>query len=568
LVLGLWICCALLPAALAQTLLQPTRYDLSSEIFHPVHAAHGMVVSESALATQVGVDVLRRGGNAVDAAVAVGFALAVTMPQAGNLGGGGFLLLHDARTGRDIAIDFRETAPAAATRGLFLDERGNVVPQRSLFTHAAVGVPGSVAGLLQALQRHGTLPRAVVLQPAIALAEQGFIVSPQTATMLADGHHLARWPASRAVFFNNGRPLLAGERLRQPDLARSLRLIARDGEAAFYRGPIARAIVAEMQRHDGLVSAADLAGYHVVEREPVRGSYRGLQIVAMPPPSSGGVHIVQMLNLLERYPLQRLGAGSAATLHLMAESMKLAYADRAEYLGDADFVHVPLQGLTAKAYADELARKIDPEHAMPAPRPGAPQPYEGTQTTHFSVADAQGNAVSLTTTLNIHFGSGIVVPGTGILLNNQMDDFVAKPGVPNIFGLLGGDANAIAPGKRPLSSMSPTLVLKDGKPWLITGSPGGSRIITTVLQTLVDIIDFGMNPAEAAAQPRIHHQGQPDELRVERGISPDTVALLRQRGHTVVERAAFGRTQTIQCTAEGFSGAADPRNPDGLAAGY
>jgi gamma-glutamyltranspeptidase/glutathione hydrolase len=547
------------------------RYDLSSEIFHPVHSTHGMVASESALATQVGVNVLKKGGNAVDAAVAVGFALAVTLPNAGNLGGGGFMVLHDAKTNKDVAIDFREMAPAAATRNMYLDASGNVVPNKSLYTHFAVGVPGSVAGLLHALQKYGSKPRGEVIAPAIALADKGYPVSEQLAALLeAERKNLQPWEPTRRVFFKGERPLLAGEPLVQKDLAKSLKLIAQRGAPGFYDGAIAEAIEAEMKRHGGLITRQDLKAYKVIEREPARGDYRGYQVLSMPPPSSGGAHIVQILNMLERWPLKDYGHNSAQSIHLMAEAMKLAYADRSEYLGDPDFVKIPLKGIMSKRYAEELAKGIDPEKARAAAqiKPGKPQPYESDQTTHFSVADAQGNVVAVTYTLNLNFGSGIVVPGTGILLNNEMDDFAAKPGVPNAFGLLGGDANAVQAGKRPLSSMSPTIVLKDGKPWAVTGSPGGARIITTTLQTIVDLIDFNMNPAEAAAAPRIHHQWAPDELRVEKGISPDTLKLLTAKGHKVSEKPAMGRTQTIQIKADGFWGYSDPRNPDGLTAGY
>ncbi|TCP09115.1 gamma-glutamyltransferase 1 [Crenobacter luteus] len=547
------------------------RYDYAQDIFHPVFAARAMVASEHALATRVGVDVMRQGGNAVDAAVAVGLALAVVLPNAGNLGGGGFLLFHDAARRDTVALDFRETAPARASRDMYLDEAGQVVPGRSLDTHLAVGVPGTVAGLAHAHRRWGTLPLATLAAPAIRLAERGFAVSPTLARMLeVERERLGRWPSSRAVFFRDGRPLRAGETLVQRDLARSLRLIARDGEAAFYRGAIADAIVAEMARHGGLIGTADLRAYRVVERRPVEGEYRGYRVQSMPPPSSGGTHIVQLLKLVERYPLAQLGANSAQTVHYLAEAMKLAYADRAEYLGDPDFTRVPVAGLTSRAYADALARRIDPARPTPAAaiRPGRPQDFESPQTTHYSIVDTRGNAVAVTYTLNLNFGSGIVAAGTGILLNNEMDDFSAKPGVPNAFGLIGGEANAIAPGKRPLSSMSPTLVLKDGRPWLVTGSPGGARIITTTLQTVINAIDFGMNPAESAATPRVHHQWLPDELRVEKGLSADTLALLRQRGHTVVVRPTMGRTQTIQFGPDGLYGASDPRNPDGAAAGF
>lgn len=561
-----------LPAApLAAQDVPAVRYDAGDAVFTPVQATRGMVVSEHALASAAGADMLKQGGNAVDAAVAVGFALAVVLPQAGNLGGGGFMMIHQGADGRSTALDFRETAPAGATRTMYLDDKGAVVPGRSLFTPLAVGVPGTVAGLLLALDRYGSLPRSTVMAPAIALAEQGFTVSPSLADLLAGQRgHLGRWEATRAIFLPGGQPLKAGGRLVQADLARSLRLIAEQGADAFYRGDIAAKIAASMERHGGLITRDDLAGYKAVEREPVAGTYRGFRVLSMPPPSSGGTHVVQILNLLERYPLAEWGSDSARTVHVMAEAMKRAYADRAEYLGDPDFTPVPVRGLTSRAYADELAKGIDPDHAIPAAgiRAGRPQPHESDQTTHFSVADSHGTVVSTTYTLNLHFGSGMVAEGTGILLNNEMDDFAAKPGVPNAFGLIGGDANAVAPGKRPLSSMSPTIVLKDGTPWLVTGSPGGSRIITTVVQTIVDHIDFAMNPAESAASPRMHHQWVPDELRVERGFSPDTLRLLREMGQNVAVKPAMGRTETIQIQGGLFLGAADPRNPDGAALGF
>lgn len=564
-------------ASLAQTTTaappaQPlVRYDIGDSIFTPVWAGRGMVASEHRLATQVGVDILKKGGNAVDAAVAVGFALAVVLPNAGNIGGGGFMVVHDAASGKDVAIDFREMAPAKASRDMYLDEQGKVVAERSLYTHLAVGIPGTVAGLAHAQAKYGKLKLADVMAPAIRLAEEGFEVSPQLAGLLeVEKDHLAKWDSTRAIFFKGDQPLRAGETLANKDLAESLKQIAADGPKAFYEGTIATRIAEEMSKHGGLVTTDDLKAYKVVEREPVAGSYRGYTVKSMPPPSSGGTHIIQMLNVLERFPLKDMGSDSAQTIHVMAETMKLAYADRSEYLGDPDFTKVPVKGLTSRGYAEELARKIDPEKATPASsiKPGKPQPYESDQTTHFSVADDQGNVVATTYTLNLNFGSGIVAAGTGILLNNEMDDFSAKPGVPNAFGLVGGDANAIQPYKRPLSSMSPTIVLKDGKPWLITGSPGGSRIITTTMETIIDHIDFGMNPAESAASPRVHHQWTPDELRVEKGLSPDTVKLLQQMGHKVVVKPTMGRTQTIQVLPTGLYGYSDPRNPDGATAGY
>ena len=547
------------------------KYDLDDVIIHPVHAMHGMVSSESALASDVGVEVLRKGGNAVDAAVATGFALAVTMPNSGNIGGGGFMILHDGKTGKDTAIDFREMAPAKASRNMYLDANGNVIQDKSLFTQAAIGVPGTVAGLTYALEHYGTMKRADLVAPAVRLANNGFPVGETLAGLFVAEHdHLMAWEGTRKVFAPKGKLPVTGDLLRNPDLGKSLALIGRDGAKAFYDGPIGAAIVAEAKAHDGLITAADLKSYKVVERTPVRGNYRGYEIVSMPPPSSGGTHVVQILNILSNFPLHDWGPNSAKTIHVMAEAEKRAYADRSEYLGDPDFVKVPVKGLTSPAYAKELAGQIDLEHATPSAqiKPGKPQPYESDQTTHFVVADSHGSVVSVTYTLNTNFGSGIVASGTGIVLNNEMDDFSAKPGVPNAYGLVGGDANAVQPMKRPLSSMSPTIVLKDGKPWLVTGSPGGARIITTTLQVLVNTIDFGMNPAEAGSAVRVHHQWLPDELRIERGLSPDTVAILRGMGHKVVERQSMGDTQTIQILPSGFYGYADQRDPNGAARGY
>ncbi|WP_323011949.1 gamma-glutamyltransferase [Castellaniella sp.] len=545
-------------------------YDSGMDIFHPVVAHHGMVVTEHKLASQAGLAMLQAGGNAVDAAVAVGFALAVVLPNAGNLGGGGFMVLHTAQDNQDHALDFRETAPARASRDMYVGADGQVVDGRSLFTHLAVGVPGSVAGLTHALQRWGSLPLDQVMAPAIRLAERGFAVSPALADALAKNSRvMGQWPATQAIFWRDGQALQAGDWLVQKDLAQSLRLIARDGASAFYQGAIARQIVVEMARHGGLIQAQDLADYRAVERAPISGTYRGYRIITMPPPSSGGIHLVQLLNIMENWPMHQWGAGSAQTVHHMAEAMKLAYADRSEYLGDTDFVPVPVAGLVSKAYAKQLAAHIDPLRSRPSTdiRPGQPQAYESDQTTHYSVVDGSGNAVAVTYTLNTNFGSGIVASGTGILLNNEMDDFSAKPGVANVYGLIGGEANAIQPGKRPLSSMTPTVVLADGAPWLVTGSPGGARIITTVLETITNAIDFRLNPAESAAQPRFHHQWWPDELRVEKGFSPDTLDLLRQYGHRIVVKPTMGKTQTIQIRDGVQYGASDPRGPDGAALG-
>ncbi len=547
------------------------QYDTSYDILSPVYAKLGMVSSEHALATQVGVDILKRGGNAVDAAVAVGFALAVVLPNAGNIGGGGFMLIHDAKSGKDIALDFRELAPALAHRDMFLDQDGKIIHGSSTSSHLAVGVPGTVAGFDLAIKKYGSLPLKELIAPAIRLAEQGFTVSPHLAAMLeASRTQLAPWASSRAIFFRGERPLRAGEQLVQKDLAQSLRLIARDGAAAFYQGEIAQKIVAEMQKHGGMISLADMKNYRAIERAPVTGNYRGYQVVSMPPPSSGGVHIIQMLNMLEPFPIAGQGLNSAKNVHLMAEVMKLAYADRAEYLGDPDHIKVPVQGLTSPHYAQELIKKIDLNHATPSSsiKPGKPLPYESDQTTHYSVADRHGNVVATTYTLNLLFGSGIVATGTGITLNNEMDDFSVKAGVPNAFGLIGGEANAVAANKRPLSSMTPTMVLKDGKPYMVTGSPGGSRIITTTLQIILNTIDHQLNAAEASTALRMHHQWEPDVIRLEKGFNQDSTDKLKQMGHKIIIGRTMGRTQTIKITPEGFEGYADPRNPDGRALGY
>ncbi len=553
------------------TQLAAQRYDSSKDIFHPVFGKQGMVASEQELATQVGVEILQQGGNAVDAAVAVGFALAVVLPNAGNIGGGGFMVLHDGKSGENFTVDFREMAPSKASRDMYLDEQGNVVDGKSLYTHFAVGVPGTVAGMEYALKKWGSLPLEKVIAPAIKLAEEGFIVSNTlAATLQEETETLGKWESSKKIFFKNDRPLVAGERLVQADLANSLRQIAQQGAKAFYEGEIAQKIVAEMEKHNGLITLEDMKGYQSVERKPIVGEYRGYKIVTMPPPSSGGIHLVQILNMLENYSLADSGSNSAETIHYLAETMKLAYADRSEYLGDPDFVKIPVTGLTSKDYAKELIQAIDPDKARPAAeiKPGKPQPYESDQTTHYSVMDKAGNAVAVTYTLNLNFGSGIVAEGTGILLNNEMDDFSAKPGVANAFGLIGGDANAVEGKKRPLSSMTPTLVLKNDKPWLVTGSPGGARIITTVLQSILNTIDHGMNPAEAIVTPRVHHQWLPDELRVEEGLSPDTLKLLVERGHKISEKAPMGRIQIIQALDDGFYGYSDPRNPDGKTQGF
>ena len=546
---------------------------------HPVYAANGMVASQEARATKVGVDILARGGNAIDAAVAVGFTLAVTLPRAGNLGGGGFMMVHHKGSGETLALDYREMAPKQAHRDLYLDKNGNVNKAKARFSHASVGVPGTVAGLVEAHRRYGSLPLGEVMAPAIALAQNGIKVTPGLARSLTSRQkRLSKWPASAAIFYRpDGSLYQIGETLVQSDLAKSLRRIAATQGRDFYAGETAKAIAAEMRRHDGLISLADLAAYKPVWRQPAWGSYRGHKIASMPPPSSGGIHLIQMLNMLEGYPLTTMGHNSADSLHTMVEAMKLAYADRARHLGDPDFWQVPLKGLTSKAYAKALAAEIDPARARPSVeiKHGNPAPYESNETTHFSIMDGLGNVVSNTYTLNFSFGTGIVAAGTGILLNNEMDDFSAKPGVPNAFGLVGGEANAIQAGKRPLSSMTPTIVFKDDRLLLATGSPGGSRIITMVLQILLNVIDHGMNIAEATAAPRIHHQWLPDKLFLEQGLSPDTLTLLAARGHNLTPSRAAGSVQSVmavmavmQSASGGFYGASDTRSIGALAAGY
>ncbi|ENL9260409.1 gamma-glutamyltransferase [Salmonella enterica] len=550
----------------------PVSYGVEEDVFHPVRATQGMVASVDAMATQVGMDILKQGGNAVDAAVAVGYALAVTHPQAGNLGGGGFMLLR-TKDGATTAIDFREMAPAGATRDMFLDEQGNPDSKKSLTSPLASGTPGTVAGLSLALEKYGSLPLNSVVRPAIKLAQEGFIVNDALADDLKTygSEVLPHHENSKAIFWKDGEPLKKGDKLVQQDLANSLTMIAENGPDAFYKGEIARQIAQQMQQNGGLITTDDLAAYQAVERTPISGEYRGYQIFSMPPPSSGGIHIVQILNILENFDMNKYGFGSADAIQIMAEAEKYAYADRSEYLGDPDFVNVPWQALTSKTYAKSIAGQIDINKAKPSSeiRPGKLAPYESDQTTHFSVVDKDGNAVAVTYTLNTTFGTGIVAGNTGILLNNQMDDFSAKPGVPNVYGLVGGEANAVGPKKRPLSSMSPTIVVKDGKTWLVTGSPGGSRIITTVLQMVVNTIDFGMNVAEATNAPRFHHQWLPDELRVEKGFSPDTLKLLEQKGQKVALKEAMGSTQSIMVGPDGeLYGASDPRSVDDLTAGY
>jgi gamma-glutamyltranspeptidase/glutathione hydrolase len=538
----------------------------------PVKALNGMVVSSDSLATQVGVEILKKGGNAVDAAVAVGFALAVTYPQAGNIGGGGFMVIRMAN-GETVTIDFREKAPMKASENMFLDENGNFVPEKSQVGHLSVGVPGSVAGLLLALEKYGTMSRREVLEPAIELAEKGFIVNEGLANAFKNAfEHFKKFPSTMRYFSKNGQPYSAGDRLIQKDLAKVLKLIRDKGRDGFYKGKVADLIVEEMKRGGGLITYEDLENYQPVLRKPVVGNYRGYEIISMGPPSSGGVCLIELLNILENFDLKKYGFGSSYTIHYLVEAMKRVYADRAEYLGDPDFVQIPLDKLLSKEYAKELASEIDTFYATPSSRiiRSVSPTSEGVHTTHYSVVDRWGNVVAVTTTINSYFGSMVVVDGAGFFLNNEMDDFSAKPGAPNQFGLLGSKANSIQPEKRMLSSMTPTIVLKNGKPFLVLGSPGGSTIITSVLQVILNVVDFGMNIQEAVDSPRIHHQWYPDQIFFERrGLPRDVIENLERRGHKLVERAGYqGEVQAILIDENGVKyGAVDPRGY-GLAMGY
>jgi gamma-glutamyltranspeptidase / glutathione hydrolase len=567
--LALLACLACLGPLAAQAPAVIDAAPVTAARIEAVAARHGMVVAQEGRAARIGVEVLEQGGNAVDAAVATGFALAVTYPRAGNLGGGGYMLIHLAG-GNAAAIDYRETAPAATTRDIFLDERGEADPRKSQDSALAIGVPGTVAGLALAHAKYGSgkFTLAQLIAPAIALARDGIPIENDIADSLPRSQsRLARWPATTKIFFADGRPLPPGATLLQRDLADTLTAIAREGPAGFYRGAVADKLVAAVRAAGGIMTVDDLKNYQPIERTPTSGSYRGYRIVSMPPSSSGGVALVEMLNILEGY---RLGEVDAATrVHLMVEAMKRAYFDRAKFLGDPASVTPPAY-LTSKRFAESVRARIDPAHATAAASLGsifAPA-REGDNTTHFSVVDRFGNAVANTTTLNLSYGLGFVAEGTGILLNNELDDFAAKPGAPNAYGLVGGDANAPGPGKRPLSSMTPTIVLKDGKPFLVTGSPGGSRIITTVLQVIVNVVDRKLSIADAIAEPRIHHQWSPDEVVVERGFSPDLASALKARGHDVVERFPPTSANSILVTPTGLLGAADNRTRGALAAGY
>jgi gamma-glutamyltranspeptidase/glutathione hydrolase len=544
---------------------------LEGERMSPVQGSEGMVVTSHFLATRSAQDVLKKRGNAIDAAVTAAFSLAVTQPRSGNIGGGGFMLISSEQKDEVVAIDYREKAPTKATVDMFLDKEGNADSELSRYSHLAAGVPGTVAGLALALEKYGTISLKEAMAPAIKLAEEGFVVTPRFSDGLkAKEKMLAKWTSSAKIFYKpDGSFYEPGELFVQKDLAATLRRISEKGVKEFYEGKTAELLVAEMAKHGGLITMEDMKNYSPTMRSPVHGSYRGYDIYSMSSPSSGGVHVVQILNILEGYPIEEYGHNSGQTIHLMAEAMKLAYADRSFYLGDEDFVKVPIKGLISKDYAAVLREGINTKKATPSRTiaKGKPQPYESNETTHFSIVDKFGNAVSNTYTINFSYGSGIVVEGAGFLLNNEMDDFSVKPGVPNAYGLIGGEANKIEPNKRMLSSMSPTIVKKDGKNFLVTGSPGGSRIITTTLQVIMNVIDHGLNIQSAVAAPRIHHQWLPDELRIEEGLSADTIRILEEKGHQVKRKTSMGAIQSIMVKDGLMYGGADPRRSTALAAG-
>jgi gamma-glutamyltranspeptidase/glutathione hydrolase len=543
----------------------------AADTIYAVAAEHGMVVAQEKIAARIGADVLRRGGNAVDAAVATGFALAVTYPRAGNIGGGGFMVIHSAARHEDVAIDYRETAPAATTRDIFLGSDGKPDDARSRDSALGIGIPGTPAGLALALEKYGSgkFTLAELLRPSIDLARDGIAVADDIADTLPFARmRLSRWPGSiKLLSHADGTLLHEGDRLIQPDLAATLTAIAEQGPRGFYEGPVAEKLVKAIDDAGGIMTSDDLKTYQAIVRAPVRGSYRGYDIVSMPQPSSGGVVLLETLNILEGFPMPELKQGSAASLHLMIEAMKRGYADRAHYLGDPAFARAPIATLIAKDYAAKLRAGIDPDRATPATDAIFAAPREGSNTTHYSVVDAEGNAVSNTYTLNFPYGVGLVAEGTGVLINNELDDFTAAPGASNAFGLVGFEANLPGPGKRPLSSMSPTIVLKDNRPVLVTGSPGGSRIISTVLQVIVDVLDYHMDVAAAVAAPRLHHQWLPDEVRVERGFPEEVLAALRAKGHIIVEPMGQTSANSIAVTPAGLFGAPDPRTRGAEAAG-
>jgi gamma-glutamyltranspeptidase / glutathione hydrolase len=558
-----------LPLLLLVTLAVPLSHSVDAAR-QPLRAKHGMVVAMESIAADVGVDVLKKGGNAVDAAVAVGFAMAVTHPFAGNLGGGGYMLIRMA-DGRTTFIDFRERAPEKASRDMYLDASG-ALTRGSIEGWRSSGVPGTVRGFEIAVKKFGKKTWSENMAPAVDLASKGYPVSYALAEGLKNSRSLANSPESKRIFQKNGAFFGVGETLTQPELAQTLERISKNGASEFYEGETGKRLAEEMAKHGGLISLADLKSYRALERTPLTGTYKNYTIITSPPSSSGGIALLEMLGILDGTNYERAGSGSASAIHDEAEAMRRAYADRNEYVGDPDFVKVPIAGLLDPTYLSKLRASIDPERATPSDnvKPGKPVGSESMETTHYSVVDGEGNAVAVTYTLNGGYGNGITVPGLGFLLNNEMDDFASKPGSPNMFGLVQGEANAIAPGKRPLSSMTPTVVLKDGKLFMALGAPGGSRISTAVLQVILNVVDFGMNVQEAIDAPRIHHQWQPDKLYLERGISPDTVALLKSRGYDVDYAPGVVLAQVAAIVSDGgwLQGGSDGRSAAGKASGY
>lgn len=544
----------------------------TTDRFVPVIGRNGMVTSREKMASQVGADILKAGGNAVDAGVAVGFALAVTYPQAGNIGGGGFMVIHLAEENKSIAIDYREMAPSRAHRDMYLNEDGSVDNDRSKYGALAAGVPGTVAGMVHALENYGTMSLAEVIKPAYDLANDGFpMYNYLQSSLNGRKERLMENEAAAKVFYKaDGSSYDYGEVLKQKDLAWSLKQIMDGGKDAFYKGEIAKRIVADQKAHGGLITMDDMAAYVAKERPPIVGEYKGHKVVTMPPPSSGGVHLVQIMNMLENDNLKEKGHNSAATLHLYIEAMRQAYADRSKYLGDPDFSDVPVAELTSKEYAALTRAQIptDKSRRSTDVAPALNLIAESPDTTHYSVMDKHGNAVSNTYTLNFSYGNHMMAEGTGIMMNNEMDDFSAKPGTPNGYGLIGGEANSVQPKKRPLSSMTPTIVLKDDKPFFVTGSPGGSTIITVVLQSVFNVLEFDMNAMHALAAPRIHHQWLPDAVMVEEGVSKDTTDILKNMGHQLAPmRFTLGSLSTIMYRDGIFYGASDIRSMDSGAVG-
>jgi gamma-glutamyltranspeptidase / glutathione hydrolase len=536
----------------------------------PVRARHAMVVAMEGIAADAGISILQQGGNVVDAAVAVGFALAATHPYAGNLAGGGYMLIRFA-DGRTTFIDFREKAPAKASHDMYLDADGHLT-RESFEGWRSSGVPGTVRGFALAQSKYGKLPWSKDLAPAVELASKGFPVSYALAESLRNSRVLAGDDESKRNYLNRGKYFDAGDVFAQPELARTLSRIAEGGDREFYEGETAKILAAEMEKHGGLITLSDLKDYTAIERAPLTGAYRNYTVLTAPPSSSGGIAILQMLGMLEGSGYERHGFGSAATIHYVAETMRRAYADRNSYVGDPDFVKTPLAGLLDPAYLARRRASIDPDHATPSDQiaPGHPAGSESLETTHFSIVDADGNAVAVTYTLNGGYGNGITVPGLGFLLNNEMDDFASKPGEPNLFGLVQGEANSIQPGKRPVSSMAPTMLLRDGKLFMVVGAPGGSRIPTAILQVILNVVDFGMNVQDAVDAPRFHHQWKPDRISVEHGISPDTIALLKGMGHQIDDAPGVVLAQVAAILNDGgwLQGASDGRSTAGKAAGY